>query len=250
MKSSHRTSSYSSALPYGVGDRFSVVLSFCLSRYELRKFNSSDTPRFLLGRLQYVHMGVPPPIIITYCNRPFLCFKKFVLRNKFEFASQFIINTLPGIRNTSGQVAVVILNDAQNDCQCEWFFSTEATPRSSFLSCGVLTFLQATMQGPRKRGRQRSEEEVTDSIANKRTRKSFAETQALAHDRHRWRQMVQNSSVQCPYDPGGLQVSRLRRASHAGDLLTGRWQFTGVRTWNLWNKTKYYNTINSIRQHI
>ena len=31
--------------------------------------------------------------------------------------------------------------------------------------------------------------------------KSFATTEALAHDRQRWRQLVQRSSMQRPYDP-------------------------------------------------
>ena len=69
--------------------------------------------------------------------------------------------------------------------------------RSSTLS---KTILQGTVQGKRRRGRQRKK--WADNITNW-TAKTFAETQALAHDRKRWRQLVYRSSMQCPYDPGG-----------------------------------------------
>ena len=62
------------------------------------------------------------------------------------------------------------------------------------------TILQGTVQGGRRRGRQRRPDNVAEW-----TGRSFAETHATAHDRNRWRQMVQSSSVQRPYDPGGLR---------------------------------------------
>ena len=64
--------------------------------------------------------------------------------------------------------------------------------------------LQGTVQGKRRRGRQRKK--WADNIAEW-TGKNFAETQALAYDRKRWRTLVHRSSMQCPYDPGGLRDS-------------------------------------------
>ena len=64
------------------------------------------------------------------------------------------------------------------------------------------TILQGTVQGKRRRGRQKKK--WTDNIAEW-TGKSFAATQALAHNRQRWSQLVQRSSLQRPYDPGGLR---------------------------------------------
>ena len=61
------------------------------------------------------------------------------------------------------------------------------------------TILQGTVQGGRKRGRQKKR--WTDNVAEW-TGESFATTQALAHDRQRWRQLVQSSSLQRPHDPG------------------------------------------------
>ena len=62
------------------------------------------------------------------------------------------------------------------------------------------TILQGTVQGKRRRGRQRKK--WADNITEW-TGKNFAMTQALAHDRKRWRKLVNRSSLQCPYDPGG-----------------------------------------------
>ena len=62
------------------------------------------------------------------------------------------------------------------------------------------TILQGTVQGKRRRGRQRKK--WADNITEW-TGKDFATTQALAHDRKRWRKLVNRSSLQCPYDPGG-----------------------------------------------
>lgn len=59
------------------------------------------------------------------------------------------------------------------------------------------TILQGTVQGGRRRGRQRKK--WSDNITEW-TRKSFAETQALAHDRVKWRELVRCSAVQCLND--------------------------------------------------
>jgi hypothetical protein len=64
------------------------------------------------------------------------------------------------------------------------------------------TILQGTVQGKRRRGRQKKR--WTDNIVEW-TGKNFAATQSLARDRHRWNQLVQRSLMQCPYDPGGLR---------------------------------------------
>ena len=65
------------------------------------------------------------------------------------------------------------------------------------------TIMQGTVQGKRKRGRQKKK--WADNIMEW-TGKSFAATQALAHNRTEWSQLVHRSSiVQRPYDPGGLQ---------------------------------------------
>ena len=61
------------------------------------------------------------------------------------------------------------------------------------------TILYGTVQGRRRRGRQRKS--WMDTIAEW-TGESFATTQAPAHDRQRWRQLVQRSTVQRPQDPG------------------------------------------------
>ena len=70
--------------------------------------------------------------------------------------------------------------------------------RSSGLS---KTIMQGTVQGKRKRGRQRKR--WTDNI-KEWTGMTYAETQALAHDRDRWGMLVRSSIMQRPYDPGGL----------------------------------------------
>ena len=64
--------------------------------------------------------------------------------------------------------------------------------------------LQETVQGKRRRGRQRKK--WADKIAEW-TGKNFAETQALAYDRERWRTLVHRSSMQCPYGPARLRDS-------------------------------------------
>ena len=69
-------------------------------------------------------------------------------------------------------------------------------------SCGLSkTILQGTVQGRRRRGRQRKR--WTDNIAEW-TGKSFAQTQALAKQREKWRHLTRLSVMQRPYDPGGL----------------------------------------------
>ena len=55
------------------------------------------------------------------------------------------------------------------------------------------TILQGSVQGGRRRGRQRKK--WSDNITEW-TRKSFAETQALAHDRVKWRKLVRCSAAQ------------------------------------------------------
>ena len=62
------------------------------------------------------------------------------------------------------------------------------------------TILQGTVQGKRRRGRQRKK--WTDNITEW-TGKNISATQALAHNRHQWRQMVKRASQQRPYDPRG-----------------------------------------------
>jgi len=65
------------------------------------------------------------------------------------------------------------------------------------------TILQGKVQGKRRRGRQRRKwaNDIRDW-----TRKDFSVTQALAHDRAKWSQLVHHSStMQRPYDPGGLR---------------------------------------------
>ena len=61
------------------------------------------------------------------------------------------------------------------------------------------TILQGTVQGKRRQGRQRKK--WADNITEW-TGKTFAKTQALAHDRTRWRKLVDCSFVQRPHDPG------------------------------------------------
>ncbi|XP_071494734.1 uncharacterized protein [Diadema antillarum] len=56
--------------------------------------------------------------------------------------------------------------------------------------------LQGTVQGGRRRGRQKKK--WADNIAEW-TGKPFAETQALAQDRQRWRRLV-STSLQRPHD--------------------------------------------------
>ena len=63
------------------------------------------------------------------------------------------------------------------------------------------TILQGTVQGKRRRGRQRKK--WADNISEW-TGKNFAATQAIAHNRTRWRELVHHV-VQRPYDPGGLR---------------------------------------------
>ncbi|KAK3887821.1 hypothetical protein Pcinc_008100 [Petrolisthes cinctipes] len=59
------------------------------------------------------------------------------------------------------------------------------------------TVLQGTVEGRRRRGGQRKK--WCDNI-KEWTKKTFAETQALAHDRDRWRDLVHNSSRRRPND--------------------------------------------------
>ncbi|XP_068213399.1 uncharacterized protein [Palaemon carinicauda] len=69
-------------------------------------------------------------------------------------------------------------------------------------SCGLSkTILQGTVQGKRRRGRQRKR--WTDNIAEW-TGKTFAQTQALGHDSDKWRLLLRCSTMQRPYNPGGL----------------------------------------------
>ena len=62
------------------------------------------------------------------------------------------------------------------------------------------TILQGTVQGKRRRGRQRKK--WADNIFEW-TGISFSATQALAHNRHKWRQIVKSSKHKCPHDPIG-----------------------------------------------
>ena len=52
---------------------------------------------------------------------------------------------------------------------------------------------------PRKKGE--AEERWTENI-KEWTGMTYAETQALAHDRDRWGNLVRRSKMQRPYDPG------------------------------------------------
>jgi len=54
------------------------------------------------------------------------------------------------------------------------------------------TILQGTVQGKRKRGRQKKKWTVN---ITEWTKKTFAETQAVAHNRKLWTQLVQQSST-------------------------------------------------------
>ena len=66
------------------------------------------------------------------------------------------------------------------------------------------TILQGTVPGKRRRGRQKKK--WLDNIMEW-TGRTFAETQTLARNRDRWRKLMHSSSVQRPYDPGGLRDS-------------------------------------------
>ena len=66
--------------------------------------------------------------------------------------------------------------------------------RANSLSTPVL---QGSVQGVRRRGRQIKK--CSDNI-KEWTRKSFAETRALAHDRVEWRELVRCSAAQCLND--------------------------------------------------
>jgi len=72
------------------------------------------------------------------------------------------------------------------------------TTRSSGLA---KTILQGTVQGERKRGRQRKS--WVDNISEW-TGRTLAQTQALAHDHDKWKLQLRHSTMQRPYDPGGL----------------------------------------------
>ncbi|PIK42080.1 endonuclease-reverse transcriptase [Apostichopus japonicus] len=63
------------------------------------------------------------------------------------------------------------------------------------------TILQGTVQGKRRRGRQRKR--WVDNI-KEWTGMNFATTQALAHDRQEWKRLM-SSPLQRPYDPGRLR---------------------------------------------
>ena len=56
--------------------------------------------------------------------------------------------------------------------------------------------LQGTVECSRRRGRPKKN--WSDNIAEW-TGKSFAETQAMAHNRHEWREMKRKSIMTCPY---------------------------------------------------
>ena len=80
--------------------------------------------------------------------------------------------------------------------------------RSVFSSCDHVTrasgpsktILNGIVQGRRRR-RARQRKKWTKNIAEW-TGMSLATTRAFAHDRQRWRQLVQRSTVQRPHDPG------------------------------------------------
>ncbi|PIK35676.1 endonuclease-reverse transcriptase [Apostichopus japonicus] len=63
------------------------------------------------------------------------------------------------------------------------------------------TILQGTVQGERRRGRQRKR--WADNI-KEWTGMNFATIQAVAHDRQEWKRLM-SSPLQRPYDPGGLR---------------------------------------------
>ena len=63
------------------------------------------------------------------------------------------------------------------------------------------TILQGTVQGKRRKGRQKKK--WADNITEW-TGESFAATQEIAHNRTRWRELV-HRVVQRPYDPGRLR---------------------------------------------
>ena len=79
---------------------------------------------------------------------------------------------------------------------------TRSSTLSKTMRIPSKTILQGTVQGKRIWERQRKT--WADNIADW-TGKTFAKTQALAHDGKKWspRQVVHRSSMQCPYDPGG-----------------------------------------------
>ncbi len=56
--------------------------------------------------------------------------------------------------------------------------------------------LQGTVEGRRRRGRPKKS--WIDNTAEW-TGKSFAETQAMAHNRQKWRDLVRKSVITCPY---------------------------------------------------
>ena len=68
--------------------------------------------------------------------------------------------------------------------------------RSSGLS---KTVLQGTVQGGRRRGRQKKQ--WSDNISEW-TGKNFATTQKIVHDRQKWRYLVRRSTMQRLHDPG------------------------------------------------
>ena len=57
--------------------------------------------------------------------------------------------------------------------------------------------LQGTVEGKRRRGRQKKK--WADNI-EEWTGKTFAETQAIAHDRDKWRRLIRDSILRCPHD--------------------------------------------------
>ena len=89
-------------------------------------------------------------------------------------------------------------------------------------ACSLKKIIQGTVQLKRRRGRQRKR--WADNI--KWTRKTFAETQALAHNRQDWSRLVQRSLEQRPYDPGtSTQPPRLEptRAAFIGAATLRPW---------------------------
>ena len=65
--------------------------------------------------------------------------------------------------------------------------------------------LQGTVEGSRRRGRPKKS--WIDNIAEW-TSKSFAETQAMAHDRHEWRELTRTSVMTPPTAPRGAKGPR------------------------------------------